>query len=39
MANESLKTLDIAFETFVEEYDANCVVSKAVDTETVEGVR
>lgn len=37
MANESLKTLEIAFEKFVDAYDANCVVSKMVSTEVVDG--
>ena len=37
MANQSLKALEIAFEKFVESYDANCVLSKAVSKETIDG--
>lgn len=37
MANDSLKALKIAFQTFVESYDANCVLSKAVSSETIDG--
>lgn len=37
MANSSLQALEIAFEKFVESYDANCVLSKAVSHETVDG--
>lgn len=36
MANQDLNTIEIAFEEFVDGYDANCVVSRAVDTETVD---
>jgi len=35
----SLKTLDIMFENFVEEYDAMCVLSKMVDKETIDPQR
>lgn len=37
MANDVLKALEIGFETFVDSYSANCVLSKAVDTETIDG--
>lgn len=37
MANSSLKTLEIMFEEFVEKFDAACVLSKAVDKETIDG--
>lgn len=36
MANESLKALEIAFENFVDEYDANMVIAKACDTEVLD---
>lgn len=37
MANDTLQALEIAFETFVENYEANCVLSKAVSKETIDG--
>jgi hypothetical protein len=39
MANSALKTIDIMWETFVDKFDAMCVLSKAVDTETIDAQR
>lgn len=39
MANSGLKTIDILWEAFVQKYDAMCVLSKAVDKETVDPQR
>jgi len=39
MANSALKTIDIMWEEFVERFDAMCVLSKAVNKETLEAQR
>jgi hypothetical protein len=39
MANSALKTIDIMWETFVEKFDAMCVLSKMVDKETIDPTR
>ena len=39
MPNSALKTIDIMWETFVDSFDAACVLSKAVDKETVDATR
>lgn len=36
MANSSLKTIDILWESFVDVFDAMCVLSKAVSRETID---
>lgn len=36
MPNSALRTIEIMFEEFVEQYDAMCVLSKAVDKETLD---
>lgn len=36
MANSALKTIDIMWESFVDSFDAMCVLSKAVDKETLD---
>lgn len=37
MANDSLKTIEIMNETFADAFEANCVLSKMVDRETIDG--
>jgi len=37
MANDSLKTIEIMNESFADAFEANCVLSKAVDKETIDG--
>jgi hypothetical protein len=39
MPNSAVKTIDIMWEAFVEQYDAMCVLSKMVDKETVDPTR
>lgn len=37
MANDSLKTIEILNESFADAFEANCVLSKMVDRETIDG--